>query len=278
MRPACSALIAIAALAACERPATLVICHNANCAEPVDPENDDTLAALEESLALTYEGRPAIDGVEIDSFWRGEDDTCLFAHDLVNAPMTAAIEPANAIAAHLATPGPLTFSGEPFRVMIELKSVTSNDTTSRHTAVQRDLHARCAWDMYAAISNAAVAHDREVSVTFSAFAPELLRALIANAPVAAPTPYRYGVVLGVPAPLDDQTRELGDYAGIPIGLVEVHNQWLTDGQFEAIEGMGAELAFWMFSATVETFAAIDQYEPAVVVASEAQLVRRWLER
>jgi len=39
-----------------------------------------------------------------------------------------------------------------------------------------------------------------------------------------------------------------------------------------------ELLFWMFSATTETFAAIEQYEPEMVVTSEARLMRRWLER
>ena len=42
--------------------------------------------------------------------------------------------------------------------------------------------------------------------------------------------------------------------------------------------MGAELSLFMFDATVETFAAIRQYEPALVVTSEAQLLRRWIAR
>lgn len=267
------------ALAACERPTTLVICHNANCAEPVDPQNDDTLEAMRESLALEYDGRPAIDGVEIDSFWRGADATCLFAHDLEEAEMTPAMDAANELAAHLATqPTPLTFSGQPFRVLLELKSHVAADTAARHTPEQRDLHAQCAWQMYTAISDAAVGNGHEVVVIFSAFAPELLRAMTANQPAATPTPFRFGAIQGVPAPLDDQTRPLADYAGIELGMIEVHNQWLLDGQLDAIESYGVDLAFWMFAATVETFAAIDQYEPALVVASEAQLVRRWLER
>lgn len=279
MRPACSALLAIVVAGCAARPDTLVLCHNANCAEPVDPRNDDTIEAMRESLALVYAGRPAIDGVEIDSFWRGVDETCLFAHDLEEAEMTPALDAATELAAHFAaTAPPLSYSGQPFRVMIELKSHVAPDTAARHTPEQRDSHARCAWQMYTVIADAAVANGHAIDVTFSAFAPELLHAMIANQPAATPTPFRYGAIQGVPAPLDDQTRPLGDYEGIELGLVEVHNQWLLDGQYDAIDRERTELAFWMFAATVETFAAIEQYEPEIVVASEAQLVRRWLER
>ena len=53
------ALLAVLALAACDRPDVLVICHNANCVEPTNPALDDTIPALRESLALTMNGLPA---------------------------------------------------------------------------------------------------------------------------------------------------------------------------------------------------------------------------
>jgi hypothetical protein len=56
---------------ACVGPRQIVICHNANCGEPTDPARDDTLPAFRESLALEDNGRPVIDGIELDSFWRG---------------------------------------------------------------------------------------------------------------------------------------------------------------------------------------------------------------
>ena len=275
MRAACSLLIA---LAACDRPAALVICHNANCAEPADPAGDDTLPALRESLALELDGRPVIDGIELDTFWRGADDVCLYAHDLDGTNEPAAIDPAVELAAHFARPGPITWGAAPFRVLLELKSHVSASTTDRHSPAQRDLHARCAWDLYTIVSDAAVANARDVEIVFSAFAPELLRAVIANTPAATPTPYRFGAIQGIPAPLDDQTRPLDDYDGLPIDIIEFHDQWFNDAQYEAITSLGVELAFFMFSATVETFAVIEQYEPASLVTSEARLVRRWLER
>lgn len=87
-----SSALLVLAVAACDRPPSLVICHNANCAEPADPERDDTLDALRESLALERDGLPVFDGVELDTFWRGADDSCLYAHDL-DRDQTPALEP-----------------------------------------------------------------------------------------------------------------------------------------------------------------------------------------
>ena len=98
-------------LAACELPQPAIICHNGNCVEPIDAEQDDSIPALQASLALEYKGRPAFDGVEVDTFWRGEDSMCLYAHDLDAVRLTPAIEPANELAAYFAQPGDITYSG-----------------------------------------------------------------------------------------------------------------------------------------------------------------------
>jgi hypothetical protein len=168
-------------VAACEPPRPAVICHNGNCAAPTDPARDDTLGALRESLALTYQGRPLLDGVELDSLWRGADDVCLFAHDLAtiteDVPATA---PAEELATYFARPGPIGWRDDaPFEVLLELKSGTAIDPTVRHTPAQLAGHAACAWDIYEIVAAAAVANDRDVRVTMSAFAPELLAAVLA---------------------------------------------------------------------------------------------------
>jgi hypothetical protein len=275
-------LVALAALglAACEPPRPAVICHNGNCAAPTDPARDDTLGALRESLALTYQGRPLLDGVELDSLWRGADDVCLFAHDLEtiteDVPATA---PAEELATYFARPGPIGWRDDaPFEVLLELKSGTAIDPTVRHTPAQLAGHAACAWDIYEIVAAAAVANDRDVRVTMSAFAPELLAAVLAAAPTTLPVPLRYEALQGLPAPLDTETRPLADYHGLPIELVELHNQWITDAQADAVDALGADMSLFMFDATVETFAAIRQYRPVAVVTSEAELVRRWIER
>jgi hypothetical protein len=269
------------ALAGCDRPRVRLICHNANCVEPTDPANDDTLEALAESLALEFDGKPALDGIEIDSFWRGTDGVCLFAHDLDAPRITPMTEAAAAIAAHLARPAPLTFSGAPLRVFVELKSHVGVDKSERHTPEQLVQHAACAWDVYTTIANAAVANGHEVEIIFGAFNPDLLRTVLAMQPASLPVPYRFTAIYGIPKPLDSETRPLDDYAGLPIGVIEMHAQWIHDAQLEgyltAAGDKDIELVLWMFSATVETLAAIEQYEPDMVNTSEARLMRGWLE-
>jgi hypothetical protein len=278
LRSAATALLT--ALAACKQPQPIVICHNANCGEPTDPARDDTLPALRDSLALVDDtGRPIIDGMEIDSFFRAADSACLYAHDPSDfAENTPATAPAMEIAAHFAEPGQLTFAGTPFHVLHELKAYVSANTQDRHTPAELDLHAQCAWQVYAIISDAAVANNRDVEFEFESFSPEVLRAVIADTPASTPTPYTFGAIQGVPSPLDDQTRPLRDYTGLPISVVDVHPQWLLDAQYEAIQTAHEDLAFFWFSTTEEIFALIRQYEPVAVDTSEARLMRRWLER
>jgi len=273
----CSAL-AIVALCACEIPQPIVICHNGNCVEPTDAEADDTIPALRASLALEYEGRPAFDGIEIDTFWRGEDSTCLYAHDLDAERLTPALEPATELAAYFAEPGDITFTGGAFEVSLELKTHVAVSKTARHTPEQRTQHAMCAWDLYKVIADGAVANNRDVVVVFSSFEPLLLKELMATAPASRPIPYAFAGILGVPAPLDPQTHPFGDYEGVPLAAVEIHDQWIHDAQWEALRSMNVEIVFWMFSATSETFEAIEQYEPDKIVTSELRLLRRWLDR
>jgi hypothetical protein len=276
-----SSLLAIVmAVGACDRPDVLVICHNSNCVEPTKPENDDTIPALRDSLALTIQGRPAIDGTELDSFWRASDGACLFAHDLDAERTTPISDAAAELAAHISAGGPLTYTdGKPFRVFFELKAHVGVDKSERHTPEQITLHARCAWSVYEAIATAsATRQDGEVEFVFSSFEPKLLAEVLALEPDSTPITYKLDAFYGIPKPLDSETRPLDEYAGLPIDIVEIHPQWIHDAQYEGLLSQNVEVLFWMFSATVETFAAIEQYEPEMVVTSEANLMRRWLER
>lgn len=271
--------VAAALVVGCKQPHPIVICHNANCGEPTDPARDDTLPAFRESLALEDNGRPVIDGIELDSFWRGSDNVCLYAHDVSDfAENTPATAPAVELAAHFAKPGPITFADTPFLVLLELKSYVSANTSDHHTPAQRVLHAQCAWSIYKIVSDAALANHRDVTVEFQSFAPELLQAVIAATPRSVPTPYTFGAIQGVPSPFDDQSRPLRDYTGLPISDVQFHPLWMLDAQHEAALTSGAEISFFWFSTTNEIFAAIRRYQPWAVDTSEARLMRRWLER
>jgi hypothetical protein len=274
-------LLFVALLGACDRPDVLVICHNANCVEPTKPENDDTIPALRDSLALTMDGIPAIDGTELDSFWRASDGQCLFAHDLDAERMTLIGEAADVVAEKIASNVRLTHSlGKPFRVFFELKAHVGVEKTERHTPEQRTLHAQCAWSVYSTIAAAAEASGQtgNVEFVFASFEPKLLAEVIATTPASTPINYKFDAFYGIPKPLDSETRPLSDYTGLPITIVEMHPQWIHDAQYEGLISLDVEVLFWMFSATVETFQAIEQYEPEMVVTSEARLMRRWLDR
>jgi hypothetical protein len=265
-------------LGACDRPKVGVICHNANCVEPTDPEADDTLPAMRESLALQIDGRPAIDAVEIDSFWRGSDDTCLFAHDLESGTMTPMSEAATELANHITTAPVLTRNGGVFRVFLELKQHTDKAEVVPHTPAQRLAHVDCAWSVYDAIATAAMTSGHEVEFVFASFGPDLLRDVVSTAAARTlPIPYKLDTFFGIPKPLDSETQPLDHFKGIPLDIVEIHPQWIHDAQFEALRSLDVEIVFWTFSATVETFAAIEQYEPDMVGTSEARLMVRWLE-
>src|SRR5688572_2548703 len=120
MRAACSLVAGAALLGACTRPSPLVICHNSNCASP-DTTRDDTLDAMAESFALSFDGKPVLDGMEIDTFWDGAAGECIFAHDLDHDTATPALAAAQAIADHLATSPMPSHNGERFYAFIELK-------------------------------------------------------------------------------------------------------------------------------------------------------------
>jgi hypothetical protein len=261
-------------IAACERPASLVICHNGNCAEPADPARDVTIEALRESLALESEpGIPVFDGIELDTYWRGADDLCLYAHDLDGTPVPA-LEPVAELDAFLArSPG----RSSPFYVAVELKSTVDEARTISHSDAQLALHAGCAWQLHAAIAEAALRHDRDVVVIFQAFRPALLETVLAQTPVPLAMPVEYSAVQGAPGPLS-KTRPLREYARIPLSYVEFNAPWITEAQYEAVRSLGAAITFYMFSATSETFGLIEQYRPALIVTSEASLMRRWLDR
>ena len=271
-----SSAILLLALAACDRPRSLVICHNANCAEPADPERDDTLEALGESLALEHDGLPVFDGIELDTFWRGADDICLYAHDL-DRDQTPALEPTTLLADYFARSGPIGH-GDTFYVAVELKSHVSADKTDLHSDEQLVLHATCAWQVYTSIADAAVANDRDVVMVFEAFNPALLRAVLDQTPATLPIAVEYSAIQGIPHPLDNQTRKLSAYRGLPLTYVELHDQWILDSQYEAIRSLGLQISMFMFSATTETFAVIEQYRPKLIFTSEATLMRRWLDR
>jgi hypothetical protein len=266
--------------AGCDRPQALVICHNANCICPPDPDRDDTLSALHESLELEYKGRPMLDGMEIDIFWHGQQERCLFAHDLdAPRPYTVARTAAEEIARFFERPGEISFSGGAYVVRMELKGHVGS-VFDRHTLEQARLHAECALDLYEILYTAALRADRRIVVIFDSFAPRVLNAILGSPRWPGKQPHE-NITLRLSADFLDSTPSglaLQYLSEFPeVDDVAFHASWITDGTYQAFRSLNVELTIWMFSATVETFAAIEKFEPEAVLTSEAELMRRWLE-
>jgi hypothetical protein len=276
MRAVCSLVVA---LAACDRPQPLVMCHNANCASP-DVELDDTFEGLTESFALEYEGRPAIDGMEWDTFWYGAESRCIFAHDLNHSTEWSADQAAEAIAIHLATHQDVAYNGERFYMFVELKGFVGESFSDAHTEDQRTAHATCAVNVLDTVVNGARQGGHRLTVGFVAGVPELLEALT-NEP-------RWGYFQEMPdlelmligdifGPYNSIVPELADYK-LPLDAVEYHPDYMTAQHREAYRSLGMDLVQWQYVTTVEALGAIQRWEPAYVVTNEAQLLRRWIER
>ena len=87
-------------------------------------------------------------------------------------------------------------------MFIELKPEVNADKTSEHTPEQRIGHARCVWDAYNVIAQAAMTSGKDVEVVFASFSPDLLRTLLDEKPAMTPIRFLLDTFYGVPAPLD----------------------------------------------------------------------------
>ncbi|MCP4504407.1 MAG: hypothetical protein GY822_31210 [Deltaproteobacteria bacterium] len=284
--------LVFASLAACSTPVEpLVVCHNSNCQEPPEPTEDDTLEALQASLAQQdANGVPLVDGIELDLFWFGDEDICLYAHDLSHGSEgpTAAEGIAGLIAAleeKQTTQARLTRQeGVAFQVFLELKGHVGLSKSEKHSDEQREAHASCALDMVALLQDAAQAHGWSMAITLNSFDPSLMTAVSQLAQLdeirgRGILRVRLGAIFGVPPPLDSQTRPLSEWPdSIGIEAANVHPHWIRQGSLEVFKSRGWDVAFWMFSQVPETLAAIERHEPRWMVTNEANTIDRWLRR
>lgn len=273
----CSSAVALWALtvAACDRHEPLVICHNANCASP-DVTRDDTISALRESLALTREGAPILDGMEIDTFWYGDESRCLFAHDLVNDISTPASAAADVVAEYLAAATRASWNGDRFYMFIELKPQVGPSLDDAHTPQQSIDHADCALDAVETILAGARAGRHATTFGFVSGDPAQLEVLSArprwSALVAEPD-VELMQIGDIFAPYSSVVPTIADYQHID--GVEYHPDFMTLQHRETYRSLDIDLVQWSLVTTTEALAAIDQWEPRFAITNEALLVRRW---
>ncbi|MFU8803261.1 MAG: hypothetical protein ACNA8W_05590 [Bradymonadaceae bacterium] len=266
-----------------------VICHNANCLEPTNPDLDSTVESLEASLAMEDEdGRPFIDGMEIDTFWYGDEDRCLFAHDLLHPERAVdthvAVDLINAhLSARQAQGRPLTRRADTFSIFIELKGHVGVAKDEKHSPEQLDAHVDCAVTMAESLVENAARDGYGVEVVYMSFDPNLLLGLRNHPGFAAldasPTHMKLAILQGIPRPLDAQTLPLDEFPEeIGAGVVSVHPHWTRETDMNVYDSRGFELSFWMFDIVPETLQQIHAHRPAYITTSEARLMVASLER
>ncbi len=282
-RPCVVAAISLLSLVACTQPRVLVLCHNANCAGSTDPNRDDTVQALRASLAQRFEGRPAVDGVEMDLFWNGHADDgkgrCQLAHEQREHASDAS-EAAREIAAHLARESVSSWNGDWFILQMELKGFVGA-YSEKHDPQQAVQHVECALDVMDVVETAATLAHKRIEIVIDSAQPGLLLTLAGRERWRTRT-NTDAIRLRTAADFIDSTssnlsaQHLDDFPAVTD--VVFHAGWIDDAHYQAFRTLGLDLTLWMFSATGETFATLRKLEPRAVITSEAMLMRRWLDR
>ena len=278
-----TSLFALLLLAACDRrPQAILMCHNSNCAHATDPAADDTLASLEDSLALTYLGRPPIDGVEIDTLWDSERSLCLFAHDFDKPVDELAMDAVDRVTEHMLGADAITWDGVAFRVKIESKAAVTPGGAD-HSADDLAAHQACVLDMVDRLLEAAVAGDRELEILLEGEDIQFVRSLTAHSRWPGKDPGE-GLAIRLEANVksaglapDDLVSLTGGDKPDGIDVLAFHSTRFPDGQQQAYEALDVDLMLWMLDASLETFYAAEVYHPEYVNTSEAVLLRRWME-
>ena len=248
----------------------LVICHNTNCSG-TKLYADDTLEALEESLALVTDGRPSFDGMEADTYlyFDGKQSTCLFAHDLTHleAPATPR-EAADLLNAHLQK-DVASFNGERFYLKLELKP-TVYGTDAFHSAQQLAQHAKCGLDM---ARQATLNSRHPVTIIFDTMSECILNELqfqiaqpewaeLANAPNLEIL-YSAQVVPAracIPARVDIRSINVRSWRDTPVDAIRPFMVWLDS-----------------HSESTETMKIVQHLDPEYISTSEVPFVRGYVE-
>ncbi len=278
MRAASSLVAAVLAVAACDRPHPLLICHNGNCVGP-DTTRDDTLSALSDSLALTRDGFPVLDGIEWDMFWYGKDSTCLFAHDLDHDTSIPASSAAEVVANYLATHARASWNGDRFYAFIDLKAHVGPSYDDAHTSQQLIDHSECALDVAERLLAGARAGGHQLTIGFISGKPVHLEVLTARprwSSLAAAPDLQLMVIGDIFAPYAAIVPKLSDFR-VKLDAVEYHPDFMTLEHRETYRSLGIDLIQWSYVATTEALDALERYEPRFAITNEAMLLRRWTE-
>jgi hypothetical protein len=272
-RLACALVCLLGALSAgCARrpPNALLICHNANCATPGTADADDEMGALVSSLALEVDGRPALDGVELDSVWDRASSRCLFAHGAGGGAPDFS-EATKLVVDYLARTGDVSWNRERFYVKIELKQEVDGNGDA-HSPAEAASHADCVLDQLAVLEAAARAGDRALTMIFDSGEASLLLAITQR-------PRWPGKRAGEQI---EVKLEVGYDSSVPSGLEPdvLTIRWgaIDDGVRTELAARGKNVLAWGRDPSAATLEDLAYLEPTFIGANDAALVRRWLAR
>jgi hypothetical protein len=250
-------------------PNTLLICHNANCADPGTSDRDDNLDALSASLALRIDGRPVLDGAEIDSAWDAASGRCLFAHGpSPEAPDLS--EATRLLAAHLSQPGDVSWNRERFYVKIELKPDVGSGND--HSLADAEHHADCMLDQLAVLEGAARGAGHALTVIFDSADPVLLRAITQrprwtgkHTGEAVEVKFEVGFDSSVPSDFD-----------LEVDILTVRWSEIDSGMRDEFAARGKDGLAWGRDPAPETLGKLVDLAPRYIGSNDALMMRRWL--
>jgi len=270
---ACSLVAVLGLLCGCDRPRVAIVCHNANCATPLEPARDDTLAALSESLALRHEGRTVLDGIEIDVLWSADAGACLFAHDHDQPNPESMDRVTELLGQHLASAHPR--NAGPFYVKLDLKESVDR-AGSAHARADIDAHVACALGVFLTLRTVAQQSGAPLEVYFDSESPELLRALAQHPDWPTLASPGVGVKLSAAFGVAGVTSaKLAEFEG-SFDAVSLHPDWMSSAALHTLEARGIELTLWTRTLGARQLRAIADVEPRFVSTSDALRLRRWL--
>ena len=251
------------------RARPLLICHNANCAQPATADRDDTIDGLRRSLDLRLQdGRPPFDGVEIDTVWDASRRRCVFAHAPSASEQPLASAAAALIADHLAAPLPAAFNRRRFFVKIELKTeVLPSGRT--HTDDEAFAHAACALELLGTLAAAAHAGAVELTIIYDSDDPWLLRAIVHHPAWRRPRP---GAGVRVELEVNFDAMLPGD---LEPDILTVYMAQIEPAVRAAVADRGKAVLVWGRFPSEEALAAIDYLGADFVGTNDILLARAY---
>jgi hypothetical protein len=272
MRSALGWSLLLCLAGSCRREPATLICNNANCVPPVDVRRDDTMEALRESLDLEWHGRPAFDGVEIDTVWDVEASRCLFTYlyDTATGAFDATAAAAE-IADHLRETAEVSANR---RFYFKIQSKVRVAPAGRDpTQPEAEAHMDCALEVAGIVEAAASEVGRPLTVLFGEDPVQL--SILTSRPGWQPPS---GLAPGSTRQLVYKLEEAPvgglrpDAVSIEAGVIDPE-QYAT---VREIQDRGIEVQLWSRHLSVEIMAAIDAIEPSIFVTNDILSARLWL--